>query len=465
MTTTPLEETTGVASRHVLAVVLLGMFTTSFPFTVLSASLDTISEDLGSSLSTIAWIQVAPALAAGVALPALGKCCDLWGARLVWLTALGLTAVFSVLTACAWSAPSLIAIRTIGQVAGAAAGPAGFAIVGHTFSGPERARAIGRLGSVSAIAPIVGVAVGGPLVDWIGWQVLFLLQAVPATIGFLFGLKVLPEAGPRREATFDIAGAVLLGATVVAALFGLNRIRVLGFWHPVVLVCFAVTPLLGWAFLAVERRVEHPLAPLHYLRRTDFRLALTTLWLMQATFLGGSIAIPLVLHRRYGYDLTVVAYIAAARPVGFATGSWISPGLARRFGADRVQVFAAVVMTTAGAVLVGAALHRLVPVLVLGFVMGGFGSGMGYTTVLTTINNLSERADIGVTNGIASMMGSIGGATGVTIVSAVIADSADGGPFVTGFLVLATFSAATLLTTGASYRLHRHGPAPAPAPV
>src|SRR5690606_13384926 len=128
----------------------------------------------------------------------------LWGARRVFLLGIGVTAIASVATALAWDATSLIAIRTLGQLAGSASGPAGFAVVAQTFTGTARARAIGRTGSVSAIAPITGVAVGGPLVDWLGWEVLFPPQAGPATIGYLLARRYLPDTTDRRQVSFDL---------------------------------------------------------------------------------------------------------------------------------------------------------------------------------------------------------------------------------------------------------------------
>jgi MFS family permease len=423
--------------RNVLLVAVLGMFTTSIPYTLLGASLDTLGAELGAPLSTISWVQVAPTLAAGVSVPIFGKLCDLWGPRRIFLLGMGATAVGSLLAACAWSAGSLIAIRTVGQLLGGASSPAGFAVVAHAFSGRGRARAIGQIGAVGAIAPVIGVLAGGPLVDWLGWQLLFLIQAVPAVVGFALALRLLPDTGVRRRTSFDLVGAGLLACTVIVALFGLNRLRPWGIDHVVVLACVTLAPVLAAALVAVERRRPAALLPIGLVAQRDLGLMFASLGLLQTTFLGASIAIPLLLHRRYGFDLAVIAYLVAVRPVGFAAGSWAAAACRRRFSNLQTQQLAAVIVAVAFVGLAVCSGPRLLAVLLVCHVVGGIGSGLGFTAAMAAVNDLAPPADVGIANGIASMAGTIGGAVGVTVVSALVADADAAATFRGCFLVMA----------------------------
>ena len=119
----------GARRRRLLTALVLGTAATSFPTTLLAASLDTIRQDLHSSTAVVAWVQVAPSLAFGLGMPLLGKLGDLYGHRRVYVYGLVVSTIFAFLTVFAWNPASLIAVRTIGQIGGSAVGPSGFAII------------------------------------------------------------------------------------------------------------------------------------------------------------------------------------------------------------------------------------------------------------------------------------------------------------------------------------------------
>ena len=79
-------------------------------------------------------------------------------------------------SAFAWNAASLIGFRTLGAIEGAATGPASFAIVSRIFPAHERVRALGYWSMIGAGSPVVGVVLGGPLVEAFGWRAIFVGQ-------------------------------------------------------------------------------------------------------------------------------------------------------------------------------------------------------------------------------------------------------------------------------------------------
>ena len=109
-----------------------------------------------------------------------------------------------------------------------------------------------------------------------------MLAAIPAGIAWVLGLFVLGETTKRPDVTFDTWGGLALGAGATALLFGINRIRPWGISHPVVIVCFVLTPVLIVAFVRIERRVQWPLLPLRYLRERSFTASTATMFFMQA---------------------------------------------------------------------------------------------------------------------------------------------------------------------------------------
>src|SRR6185436_8662176 len=176
-----------------LATVLTGLFATGFSVTILAVSIPEIADDLGSTTAVLTFVVTGPFLALALAMPLLGKLGDVRGHRRIYLLGLSGFAVATACTALAWSAPSLIALRVIGAVFGAATGPASMAMILHAFAPGQRAKAMGWWSLVSAGAPVMGLVVGGPLVDLIGWRGIFIVQAPLAAAAVVIGFFVLPE--------------------------------------------------------------------------------------------------------------------------------------------------------------------------------------------------------------------------------------------------------------------------------
>ena len=178
---------------------LIGVAATSFPTTLLAASIETIRLDFDSDLATISWVQVAPSLGFALGMPMFGKLGDLYGHRRVYVIGFGVSTAFSLLTALAWSPLSLILARTISQLGGGATGTAAIALVAGLLPADQRSRSFGILNMAGGLAPVLGVVVGGPAVDAIGWRALFVLAAIPAGIAWVLGLFVLGETTKRPD--------------------------------------------------------------------------------------------------------------------------------------------------------------------------------------------------------------------------------------------------------------------------
>jgi MFS family permease len=160
-----------------LIVVLAGLFTTSSTITVLVVSLETISRDLNSSVSVLNWSITGPMLAFGVVGPAYGKIGDLYGHKKVYVFGLFFAGVFAGLTVFAWNATSMVVFRLLSATAGSATGPAAMAYINRLFEPNERVRPLGLWSFVTAGAPVLGVVLGAPLVESIGWRMIFVIQA------------------------------------------------------------------------------------------------------------------------------------------------------------------------------------------------------------------------------------------------------------------------------------------------
>ncbi len=155
---------------RILVAVLFGLFTVNVTITILAVSIHRIAGELNTAEATMTWVVTGPMLAFGVVGPLVGKLGDRIGHASDLPVGPGGAAVMAFASALAWSAGALIAFRTLGAIEGAATGPGLVRRDLPHLPREERVRALGFWAMVAAGGPVVGVVIGGPLVEAFGWR-------------------------------------------------------------------------------------------------------------------------------------------------------------------------------------------------------------------------------------------------------------------------------------------------------
>jgi EmrB/QacA subfamily drug resistance transporter len=240
--------------RAVAFVVNLGAFLTPFMAASLSLGLPAMGRDLHMGATTLSWVASAYLLSAAVFTVPFGRIADIYGRRRILLYGNALFALFSFLGAFAPSAAAMIVLRVLQGVAGAMLFSTGTAILTSVFPPGDRGRVLGHNVTAVYLGLALGPFAGGFLTQNFGWRSVFL-------VNFLLGLvlvatvlaKLRTEWAEARGESFDSAGALLYGATLVALMYGFSRLAsTTGFW-------LVPLGLLGLgAFVAWEMRSRSP---------------------------------------------------------------------------------------------------------------------------------------------------------------------------------------------------------------
>lgn len=403
----------------VLATALFGLFTVGFTITILAVAVPAMSRDLGAPEATLTWVITGPMLAFAIFGPTAGKLGDTYGHRRVYLIGLTGAAIFAAATAAAWNAESLLAFRILGATLGAACGPASMAMINKLFSRQARVQAMGYWSLVMAGGPVLGVVVGGPVVEMFGWRWIFIGQFPVMLVGLLVAYFMLPGGTRGERQPFDIIGSVLLGGTVAFAVLALNRGPLIGWSHPLVLAGFGWAPVGIALFVWRQHTFSHPLIPLEYLRRRNFALPIGALMVTNFAYMGGFIMTPLLLQEVLGYGETRTGLLSIARPLLFAIAGPIAGYLAVRVGERSSAVFGALCVVAS---MVG--LAQVVPgtpdpfvIAVLG--LSGVGMGAASPAMAASIANAVDERDLGVAGAAQQMMSQVAVVAGIQILQTV----------------------------------------------
>jgi MFS family permease len=203
--------------------------------------------------------------------------------------------------------------------------PASLAIVGASFEGKSRARAIGLWGALSATAMAVGPVLGGWLVEGISWRIAFLIAPAMAIVAIPIALGHVPESRDPEAKRLDLAGALLATTGLGGVVYALIESSAFGFGHPAVLAALLLGTVSLSAFVFVERRGKDPMVPPSLFRSRDFDGANLVTLLFYMALTGSLYFVPFLMMQVHGYSAFVAGtvflpFVAMALLLGRLSG-------------------------------------------------------------------------------------------------------------------------------------------------
>lgn len=280
---------------HKYIVALVGVFSIFMELldtTAVNVAIPTLAREFGvQSASTIQWVITGYLLSLAVFIPISGWAGDRFGTKRVFMFALTVFSLSSLLCALSWNIESLIGFRVLQGIGGGMLSPVAFTMVWREFPPGERSKAAGIMVIPAAVAPASGPVVGGFLVEHASWPWIFLVNVPIGAAALVIAALYLQEHREPDAGRFDPAGFLLAAAGLAAVLYALSEAGNRGFGDPRVIgVGLSGLGALA-AFVAVELRIPQPMLDVRIFRNALFR-ACNLAWIV--TMFGGSAMIFLI---------------------------------------------------------------------------------------------------------------------------------------------------------------------------
>ena len=422
------------AVLKVAGVVVLGAIMSILDITVVNVALPTFQVEFGAPgeplpYSTVAWTVTAYTLALATVIPMTGWAADRFGTKRLYMVALLLFTLGSVLCAMAPTIEALIGFRVLQGLGGGMLMPLGMTIMTRAAGPARMGRLMAILGVPMLLGPIFGPILGGWLIENYSWHWIFLINVPIGAIAIVYAWRVLASDRPEPSESFDWVGMALMSPGLALFLYGVSSIPGEGtIMSAKVLVPGIIGLLMVIGFVFWSFKPEHPLLDLRLFKNRNLTVSIITMFLFAAAFFGGLLLVPTYFQQVRGESALQAGWLMAVQGLGAMITMPIAGALTDKLPVGRIVPIGLVGiiggMFALTQVTATTSYSYILPVL---FVMG---LGMGATMMPLMTSALKTLTSHEVARGstLLNISQQIASSIGVAIMSVVLTNALSNDP-------------------------------------
>jgi len=407
----------------VMAGLMTAMLLAALDQTIVSTALYTIVGDIGgaSGVQHISWIVTAYLLTSTASTPLYGKVSDIYGRKRLFIIAISIFLVGSMLAGLSQNMLQLTLTRAVQGIGAGGLMALSMAIVGDVIPPRERGRYQGMFGAVFAVSSVLGPLLGGLFTEHLSWRWIFYINIPLGIVAIIVVATKLHIPRVRLDHTVDWLGATLLVAAVSATLLGLVNGQTWGWTSGQVLALLGGGVLLAALFLWWETRIDEPLLPLTIFHDRVISMSSLLGFIVGFAMFGAIVYLPVYLQAVKGYTPTQSGLMLLPM-VGGMLISVISSGRATtRTGKYRIFPLIGAPVMVLGFLLF-ARTHIDTPMWQLAIAMLVLGAGIGLIMqiVVLAAQNAAAPGQMGVVTSTTTFVRGLGGTFGTTIFGVIL---------------------------------------------
>lgn len=399
---------------------MLGTALAALDSTVVGTAMPQIIGQLGG-LSLYSWVFSIYLLTSTATVPVFGKLADIFGRKPTFLVGAGIFLAGSALCGLAGSIEQLILFRGIQGIGAGCVLPVTLTIIGDIFTVEQRARVQGIFSAVWGVAGIVGPAVGGVLVDTVGWRWVFYVNLPFGLLACALLVLFLHERVEARQRRIDYVGSATLMVGVSALLFALQQGGSAYPWTaPPILGALAVAVVALVAFAWNEPRAPEPMLPLSLFRHRVIAVSCAAAAMAGTVLFGVTSFVPLFLQGVQGNSAFAAGMLLMPMSIAWPVASTLSGRFILRLG-YRFSAVLGMVLVLSGTALLLFLNPGTPPWYTAGaLVLVGLGMGFSTSAFIISVQNSVDWGQRGVATAAAQFCRTIGGTLGVALMGGLL---------------------------------------------
>jgi EmrB/QacA subfamily drug resistance transporter len=276
-----------------LAVLIVGMFMSVLDITIVNVAIPAIQRDFGTTTEDIQWITTAYSLALGVIVPVSGWLGDRVGLTRAYNVSLLAFAAGSALCGLAWHLESMVLFRIVQAIPGGILPVVTLTMVYRIVPREKIGTAMGLYGLGIVFAPAIGPTLGGYLVEYVDWRLIFFINVPIGLLGAVLGYLMLPAFPQARAARFDVLGFLTVAVAMFSLLLALSKGQDWG-WTSYRVLMLIVGGLLSLAlFVVIELEIDNPLLDMRVFKLWPFTNSLLLITVLSVGLFAVLFYVPL----------------------------------------------------------------------------------------------------------------------------------------------------------------------------
>jgi len=420
-----------------MLVLMVGSFMALLDSSIVNTAIPTMQKDFGAASDDIEWVSTAYTLALGVVVPLSNWLGNRIGATLAHRMSMIGFAAASALCGLAWNLDSMIAFRVLQAIPGGILPVMTLTILYKIVPMEQIGGAMGLYGLGIVVAPAIGPTLGGYIVEYLDWRLIFYINVPIGLLGAAAAWFILPRLGRTTTHDFDWWGFLTIGYGLFALLLATSKGQKWG-WSAYSTLILLVSGLLALALFAViENEVEHPLIDLRTLRHWPFVKAALIIAVMLFELTVTSFYLPMFLQNDQGLTPLNAGLLVLPEALVMAALMPVAGKIYDRFGPRWPALVGLAIAACGIYLLTGINVDMTRQEVVLWTVIMSFGNGLAIMPIMTAgLNSLpTEYVGFGsainnITQRISSAIGLAG--TGALVVNESAQQTADQGALLQG---------------------------------
>lgn len=419
------------AARWALASLSLSMLLSSLGTSIANVALPTLAQSFDASFQAVQWVVLAYLLTITSTIVGVGRLGDVIGRRRLLLVGITVFTAASLLCSAAPGLGWLITARALQGVGAAIMMALTMALVGETIPKERTGRAMGLLGTMSAVGTALGPTLGCVLIAVGGWSAIFLIKLPLGVAALVLALRALPADPQSVGATrppFDKAGVVVLTMTLMAYALamtvGKGRFGVVN-------GALLLAAIVGGAlFLWVEARASAPLVRPGLFHQGGLGAGFATSALVTAVVMATLVVGPFYLASAFALDAARVGLVMSTGPLVAALSGMPAGRLVDRLGAQRMTLTGLAVMALGAFALPALSARIGLPGYVGALTVITSGYALFQAANNTAVMTRSSADQRGLVSGLLNLSRNLGLITGASFMGAIFALGAGASNFI-----------------------------------
>ena len=405
----------------IIASALLALFLGAMDALIMSAAAPTIIADLGG-LHLYSWVYSAYFLARAVALPVFGKLSDLFNTRKLFLFAISLFLVGSILAGASQSMAFLVFSRVLQGIGAGACFALVYIVLSEVAPPGARAKTLSLASSVWGISSIIGPTLGGFIVTWFSWRWIFYIN-VPLGIVSLVGIgRYLTEFREKKQAIhLDYAGVVCLTGFILGFLsLFMTGGSTYGWasFEMVLMVCATVA--FGIGFFIAETRAKDPILNLTFFKNSRFSLGNGATFFASCTIFALFAYAPLFIQGALNQTPMQVGVAMLSLSLGWSVGAMAMGRIMDRTGGRVISIVGGIFMVAGAFLVLNFSLETTMTQLFWAFMVVGLGMGFVSLSTMVEVQNSLPETELGVATASHQFARTLGGTIGVGVCGGLV---------------------------------------------